>query len=87
MSCYFKDLVGSIAFLAYCNFLLSTQKKEIVHLHHIVLLMLPCGLVWEYVAPFFRSDTVTDVLDLVAYIFGGIIYWIIIHSLMSANPE
>jgi hypothetical protein len=52
---------------------------------YVVLLMLGCGVFWEYITPIYREDTTTDVLDLVAYELGGLIYWII--SWLSKNKD
>lgn len=80
MTCYFNDIVGSVAFLGYCNILLATQNRRIHRLTSIVLIMLACGFVWEYLAPVFRSDTFTDLFDFGAYIFGGFIYWLLVRG-------
>lgn len=87
MSCYFNDIVGSVAFLAYCNFLLATQKRRLARLFHIVLLMFVCGLVWEFIAPLIREDTVTDLFDFGAYILGGCIYWYIDQKRMLPHRQ
>ena len=87
MSYYFNDIVGSVAFLAYCNFLLATQKRRLTHLFHIVLLMFVCGLVWEFIAPLIREDTVTDLFDFGAYILGGCIYWCIDQNRMLYHRQ
>ena len=75
MTSYFNDIVGSIAFVAYCNILLFTQERRIQRLFSIILIMCLCGIIWEYVTPIFREDAVTDILDIVAYIIGGCVYW------------
>lgn len=78
LTCYFNDVVGAIGFVAYCNVLLNIFNKSIKKALHIELLMLLCGLFWEYITPLFRNDTTSDILDIVAYMCGGIIYWFVI---------
>ena len=77
MNGYFNDIVGSIAFMAYCNILLSTQKTRINKLSTIIIIMIACGFVWEFLGPLIRHDTYTDLLDFVAYVLGGTIYYYI----------
>lgn len=77
MSCYFNDIIGSIAFIAYCNIFIEMHGSYLNNLFYIVSLLFVCGLFWEYVTPLFRSDTVADLFDLIAYMCGGFIYWLI----------
>lgn len=35
------------------------------------------GVFWEYVTPIFRQNTVSDVWDILAYMAGGFMYWLI----------
>ena len=77
MNCYFNDIVGSMGFIAYCNILLSTQGLKLNKLYIIIIVLLCCGCVWEFLAPLIRSDTYCDLWDFVAYVLGGIIYYYI----------
>ena len=43
----------------------------------IEALLLLAGLFWEYVTPLFRENTVSDIWDVVAYMMGGFLYWIL----------
>lgn len=36
------------------------------------------GLIWELFAPIIKSSSVTDIVDLIAYLFGTFLYWCII---------
>lgn len=83
MTCYFNDIVGGIAFAAYCNHIFSYYKGMFQKLWKIELLMLSSGFFWEYLTPLFRYDTISDPWDIVAYMFGGFIYWI----LLKLNTE
>lgn len=75
--CYFKDIVGSIAFMAYCNIVFCYYDRTMTKLWQIVLFMFFCGIFWEYITPLYRHNTVSDFWDVVAYIVGGIIYWVV----------
>ena len=39
--------------------------------------MFCCGVFWEYVTPLFRVETVSDPFDILTYIVGGILYWLL----------
>lgn len=80
MSCYFNDAIGGITFIAYCNLIFSFSNRETFKLWIIETILLSSGLFWEYVTPVFRTDTVTDMWDIVAYLMGGFIYWIIVKK-------
>lgn len=76
LRCYFNDIVGSVTFMSLANIVLSLLSiGEIKKLIYIEALLLAAGLFWEYAAPLFRSDTVSDPLDIAAYLLGGTIYW------------
>ena len=77
MSCYFNDTLGGITFLAYCNIVFSFYNKKMVKLWQMELLMFFSGLFWEYVTPIFRQNTVSDMWDILAYMVGGFLYWLI----------
>lgn len=77
MSCYFNDTIGGMTFMAYCNLIFSFYNRKMIKLWQIELLMFFCGFFWEYLTPLFRKNTVSDVFDIVAYMVGGLIYWII----------
>lgn len=75
LSCYFNDLIGSIGFAAFSDFLLRLCGKELNKYRQILILMLFCSVVWEIITPIFRSSTVGDIFDMVAYVLGGSIYY------------
>lgn len=77
MSCYFNDIVGSVCFLAYCNIMFELYGIYMKEYKYIFILMLCCSFVWEVIAPLVRKDTVADIFDVLAYLLGGTIYWLI----------
>ena len=73
--CWFKDVFGASVFAAYTDLLICCcGKKYIPQLSHILLLMLLSGFFWEVITPLYRSDTVGDPIDVIAYCLGGSIY-------------
>ena len=80
MTCYFNDLVGGITFIAYCNSVFYYYKGMLYKLWRIELLLFLCGIFWEYITPLFRTDTISDPYDIMAYMCGGFIYWIIMFG-------
>ncbi|WP_329385511.1 hypothetical protein [Anaerofustis butyriciformans] len=77
LSCYFNDIIGGAVFIAYCNIILSLNKKKVLSLCKIELFLFICGVFWEYITPIYRVDTVSDIWDIAAYMIGGILYWLI----------
>lgn len=75
--CYFNDVLAPIWILSYSNILLSENKKEMVKISVILSFTFCCGLIWEFFAPLIKKTSVTDIIDLFAYLFGGLIFWFI----------
>jgi len=80
MSSYFNDIIGGMTFTAYTNIILSFRNITISKLWQIELLMLFCGIFWEFITPFYRVDTISDIWDIFAYMLGGLLYWIVIRK-------
>lgn len=78
LTCYFNDMLCGILIVAYSNFILSFYRGNFYFrkLWHIGLLVLVCGLFWEFVTPVFRQSSIGDPLDIVAYLAGGGVYWL-----------
>lgn len=77
MRCHVIDAIGGCAFLAYANLLLDLVKPEarFKKMRSVLVLILFCGLFWECVAPLFVPGSIGDPIDVVAYIFGALIYF------------
>jgi len=75
LHCYFNDLIAGIAFPCFVNFLLKIKKRRILKFPSLLVLIIIAGFLWEFVAPLYVPHAVTDVVDLVAYCSGAIIYW------------
>jgi hypothetical protein len=74
---YFNDLICPLFLLAYSNILLLTVGKGIRRLHLILLFLFFCGAFWEFISPKFIKSSVADCNDMLFYICGGFVYWII----------
>ena len=85
LSSYFDDLISTICFMAYVNFILSFQNKIIIKLKDIIIFCFILGIIWEYITPMYKADSVSDILDIVCYIFGGTIYYIIYNKNKKFN--
>ena len=80
MQCYFNDFIGGITFISYCNIIFECYREPVKQLWKIEILLLCCGIFWEYITPLYRSNTVSDIFDIVAYMGGGFLYWLIIRK-------
>lgn len=83
---YLNDILGVIVFMLYLSIVLSFTKKDFIFkLVHVESIILISGILWEYVTPLYRNDTVSDPIDILAYLFGGALFWYICdgHSLMN----
>ena len=78
LACYFNDMLCGALIVAYSNFILSFYRGNFYFckLWQISLLVLACGLFWEFVTPVFRQASIGDPLDIAAYLAGGGMYWL-----------
>ena len=83
MCCYFNDIIGSITFASYTDLMMGLKKKALDALWKIELLLLCCGFFWEVITPLFRKNTVADIWDIAAYLFGGFLYHCITKEITS----
>ena len=77
---HLNDVLAGVLLLCYINALsiVSNQPKLIVtRLSTVALITLSSGLFWEYITPIYLSKSVSDPLDVIAYIAGGVLYWIL----------
>ena len=81
--CHFNDFLASLLLLSFSNLLLETVNKEISSFPAVLLLCLLAGFVWEYIAPIWKRTATTDLLDVAAYIIGGLFYWVLLKTLVK----
>jgi hypothetical protein len=78
--CYLNDGLAGVALVSYANLLCMAARREDLCLTTpapITAFMLCVGLFWEFVTPLYRTDSIRDPLDLLAYVAGGMTYWAI----------
>ena len=85
--CYFNDLICPIGFLSYVNIILSFINKKIEKFYQILAFCFLCGFIWEFIAPLFKKNSVTDLWDLLCYCIGGMLYWIIRFYMCNRNTK
>lgn len=84
--CYFNDMVGTIFFFLYLSVVRSFLNfKFVFRLMHIVGMTLFCGVLWEYVTPLYRNDTVSDPWDMIAYLSGALCFWFLFDGKALMN--
>ncbi|MCL2688133.1 MAG: hypothetical protein FWE58_06315 [Methanobrevibacter sp.] len=76
---HFNDFLASVLILAYINICLSFIDYELKSFYVLIVVILLISFVWEYVAIFIKPYSVFDYLDIIAYLIGAIVYWMIIN--------
>lgn len=85
LHCYFNDVIGGMVVMFCVDLIISLAYTEFyLKYWHVLLIILGCGVFWEYVTPLYRKDSVSDIFDIVAYVVGGILFWKI-QSLIKAD--
>jgi len=74
---YFNDILAPLLLFSYINLLLSLIETKLYSLKYLILIIIVCSFVWEYLALFFKPTSVLDPLDIVFYVLGTLIYWLI----------
>lgn len=73
---YFNDLLAPILLLAFSDLLLSFQKEEL-KIKQIYIFIIVCSILWEFIVPLYKKNSVCDLLDIVMYLLGASIYIIL----------
>lgn len=76
MQCYFNDILAGILLNAIAHIMLTKRSFKYTPYRGLCL-TLTAGIFWEYIAPLFNSRSVSDPLDIIAYLTGFIILTII----------
>lgn len=78
LKCYFNDILAGLVIISLFNILIIiTFSIKINKYYYILLLLLIIGLFWEYSPKLIRKNAVSDIIDIFAYEFGGLLYWFI----------
>lgn len=86
-SCYFDDLLAPLLLFSYINILLSIYNKKMYSLKYLIIFILLVSLVWEYLIIFIKPTSVTDPLDVLFYVLGTLIYWMIHKNWIQKNTS
>lgn len=76
-TCFFDDLLAPLILFSYINIVLSFYNKKLYSLKNLIIFILLVSLVWEYLIVFIKPTSVSDPFDILFYICGTLIYWII----------
>ena len=74
LRCHVNDFLGGVCFIAYTDLVLAYSKYSIWIINSYtvaIVIMLTCGILWEYVFPLIYPRGVSDPLDIIAYVSGG----------------
>lgn len=75
---HLNDVLCGLTFMAYTNCLFDAVRPtaRIRSPWVTAAYMFCCGLFWEFVAPLLKPST-TDWADVVSYVVGALLYWLI----------
>ena len=76
MQCYFNDILAGILLNAIAQIMLTNKGFKYTPYRGLYLTIV-AGIFWEYIAPLFNSRSISDPLDIVAYLTGFLILTII----------
>lgn len=79
MQCYFNDILAGITL----NAMMSSTTKY--NTRWELCLTIVAGIFREYISPLFNSKSVSDPLDIIAYITGFIIFTIIERGIQNVK--
>ena len=83
LTCYANDLFAGLAISAWADLLLGLGRfPPIRSWRQTVPLLLACGLVWEVLAPLWKTGAVLDPWDFLAYQIGGAL-WLLLSRPLS----
>ncbi|RSL30391.1 hypothetical protein D7Z54_26505 [Salibacterium salarium] len=82
---YFNDMLAGWFMIAFLQIMAAVSQYDRTYVIHTFWLQLTitgaAGLFWEFAAPLYVPDSVTDPIDLAAYLAGGVIYGFLQKSL------
>jgi len=76
-SSYFNDLLAPLLLFSYINIILSLIDKKMYSLKYLILIIILSSFVWEFIAPIFKPNSISDPIDILFYFIGTMVYWII----------
>jgi hypothetical protein len=82
---YLNDVLAGILIVGIVNVLsiIGNQRRLLlISLPRILIFTFLCGVFWEYVTPLYLHP-----YDVVAYMFGGFCYWILVCLTLVYRPN
>ena len=77
---YLNDLLAVPLYFALINIICELDnKKMITSFKYLLVITIALAFIGEYLAVYFRPNSVTDFWDIVCYFIGMIFYYIIIN--------
>jgi len=84
---YFDDLMAPLLLFSYINLLLSLRNEEIYSLKYLIIIIIVCSFVWEYLVIFVKPTSIQDPIDVLCYVLGTLIYWIIHKNWIQTKTQ
>jgi hypothetical protein len=83
---HLNDTMAMVVVLSCTSITLNISKiNNISSLKLIIHMCAFCGILWEFVAPLIKPNSVTDYWDILCYYIGGLIYYLIIKILSYSS--
>ena len=77
LMCYLNDLMAPIFVLAISSMIFQCIGYELNRFSVIMAIGLFAALIWEFVIPMFKAESVTDPIDFLCYIIGAGVFYLI----------
>ncbi len=86
-SSYLNDLIAPLLLFSYINLILSFIQRKIYSLKSLLLIILLCSFLWEYLILYIKVGTVSDPVDVFFYVIGTLIYWAIYKNWIKKDSR
>ena len=87
---YLNDVLAGLLIVGIVNILSiygNQRRLLLIRLPRILVFTFLCGVFWEYITPLYLHYSISDPFDVVAYMFGGFCYWIVIRMNSVNRPN
>lgn len=74
---YFLDILAPIALMGISNAVFCFFNFRVVRIGPTICICVIAGLTWELVAPQLIPWSVSDPVDMLSYLLGGLLYWLL----------
>lgn len=84
---FLNDLVSQLFFLGFANITFLWAGFELDSYLKCLIVGMAGGILWEYFAPLINEKSTTDPLDLICYLAGISIYYLILRTEISYTKK